>query len=208
MKSFCVFREEINSPIFESEYDFRSGLINGVTSDKFQYKVPWEFIDRFELSPDFGSAQYREYYMLALQYTNGLVAFNFYDVGITVISKDSVYVMFLEGFNVNHYLDIGNSGNIFKYPKYPIGLYKTVVRQLDVSQSQCCLYVDDNGRFLHENGTVSVYKRGFSKDLSVEEILSIKGAVTAWRDGYDGVLLDSEKEPFKFKVRGNHVELF
>lgn len=206
MKSYCIFREEYNAPLFESLYDLKTGLIDSVPSDKFEYKLPKLFVDEYTVPANFGLSHSKEFYILALKLTNGLLATNFYDIGITVFTRSNVIVMFLDGCNLKVYEDIDlSSQNIFRYNKFPIGMYKTIVRQLDISETQCCLYVDDKGFFLTDEGVVATF---ITTPRKLEEVYSIKGLIPAWRDGYDGILINNRNEHKIYKAVNGSVKYY
>lgn len=206
MKSHCLFREDVKSPIFESVYDFNTGQINNVPPTKFKYVLPDFFIREYDLPVNYGLSIPREYYILALQITNGLVAVNFYDVGVTVITKDSIVVLFFEGLSTKYYEDLNMfKGNIFNYNKSYVGVYKTVVIQLDIPQNQCYLVVDDQGDFVTNKGIV---KTGITNFKSLDEVMEIPGCVPAWRDGFDGILYDNDNCLRKFKIEDDKVVLY
>lgn len=204
MKSFCMFREDTLSPIFESQYNLLTGVIENVPVDKFKCILPTYFSTDYQVPVNYNLHLAKEYYIMALQLTNGLLAFNFYDIGVTVVAKSGVYVLLLEGCSLKFHDNVSLEGqNIFNYDKFPIGTYKTVVRQLDVPQTPCFLVVDSEGNFLTEHGVVSSTK--IVKGRTVEELVDLKGTIGAYREGFDGMLLNSLDEQFKFKVTGDRL---
>lgn len=202
MISFCMFREDIRSPIFESKYDLKEGTIANIPEEKFKCVIPSYFSTDYEVPVNYSLPLSKEYYIMALQLTNGLVTFNFYDIGVTVIAKSGIYVLLIESLKIQFHDTVSiEDQNVFNYNKYLIGVYKTVVRQLDVPQNICFLLVDSDGIFLTEQGTVSINDK--VKERSVEEISSMKGIVGIYRQGYDGLLLNSLDDLYKFKVIGS-----
>lgn len=205
MKSYCMFRESVNAPIFESSYIFETGEILRVPVEKFLYKLPEEFSTRFDTPSGYGIPASKDYYVLALQLTGGLVALNFYDVGITVITKSKIFVFFFADKSIKEYQDIDSSANVFKYDKTVIGIYKTVVRQLGVSQRKCSLIVDNAGDFVTNTGVVNT---GVVYKPTVDELKLVGSGVSQWLKGYDGVLINNDGVPVTFKVNNNKIEYY
>lgn len=205
MKSLCLFREDVNSPIFESEFDYYSGTIKNVPEDKFQINLDSYFIDRYEVPRDMLTPFDRSYYVMALKYTDGLFATRFYDIGVTVVSKDSISILLLKDLSITEYPDKKPKGNIFNYKKFPIGRYKTVVNQLDVRNPIYFLTVDEEGTFLTNNGVVS---SGITTSRTHEELLNLQGFVKTVREGFDGILLDNSGTLKKFIVSDCNIDLF
>lgn len=205
MRSFCMFREDVRSPIFESHYNLFTGTIDNVPLDKFECKLPSYFSTDYQVPVNYSLHLPKEYYIMALTLTNGLVAFNFYDVGVTVISKSGVFVMLLEGCTIKSHENVSiEEENVFKYDKFPIGVYKTVVRQLDVPQTSCYLLVDSNGNFLTDQGLVTSSIKEV-KERTIDELNKMPGIIPVYREGFDGMLMNSLDEQYKFKVKDNKV---
>jgi hypothetical protein len=197
VKSYCIFREDIHSPIFESEYDLNTGLIDNIPDYKFKCKLSKYFINEFDVPEDYGSRFMKEYYIKAIQMCNGLIAFNFYDAGITVITKNSIFVYFIENGVIREYKEEFKNISPFNYNKNYIGTYKTEVIQFDIEHNFCLLCVDNEGVLLTENGEIRtdiVNFRGFS------DILNISGSISIWRDGFDGLLYDNENNLLRYKL--------
>lgn len=206
MKSYCVFREDVNSPIFSSNYDFNKGTIDCVPTNKFCVKLPKYFYSEFQTPLLFGSPFNESFYIMALQATKGLMATNFYDVGVTVVSKDEVNLLLLNNRSIKPKEVDMSSFNVFNYKKVPIGVYKTLVKQFDVEQNFCFLNVcEEDKKFLTDTGEVDT---GLTVLNNVSEHGKISSHIRAWRDGYDGILLDDDCIQRRYKIKQNKVVMY
>lgn len=201
MKTFCMFREDIKSPIFESIYSYNNGSIEFIPENKFKCILPDLYYKKFD-DPCFMHNKYL--YVKAMNRTGALFACNFYDIGITIIGKDFVGIMFISDYDLKMQEVDTSSFNLFDYNKFSIGLYKTKVNQVEEAQTFVRLLVDEEGVFLNEKGIVNT---NITKFYSEEYINSIKGIVKVWRDGYDGILIDNKKSMYIYNIVNNGVKL-
>lgn len=204
IKSYCMFRECPDAPIFTSEYDFEKGVIDCVPESKFKVQLPDYYYKEFVREPDFGMTFDKSLYIEALSVTGGLFATNFYDVGITVLTSEATYLFLFENSSATLKGVNPSSFNVFNYNKTAIGVYKTVMYQMDFQQNFCFLYVDDDGKFLHNKGEIET---GFSAINPIDKSNALSGCVNAWRSGYDGVIVDESNSKKEFKVTGFTIEL-
>lgn len=204
MKSFCMFRETISSPLFETIYDFETGTLECVGTDKFEFKLEDYYYKQYKTPMGYGSPVARDYYVLALQLTNGLFAVNFYDIGIISVAQGEIFIILFEGLRVESKQKFKpEQFNLFNYPMFPIGMYKTVVRQLSIVQQQCCLMVGENGEFVTNHGVV---RTGVVVPRDKTEVYSMTGLVSVWRKGYDGILYDNDGIQRIYKVDRNEIK--
>lgn len=205
MKFFCMFRENIDSPVFESMYDFNTGCIDNVPKSKFNVILDDYFWNDGYNPHDFGLPHDYSFYMMALQLTKGLFVVNYYDVGITVVSKEGIY-LFLLGDKTCKYCGEFDCAefNLFNYKKTRIGMFKTEVSQLDVSRDFNFLYIDDQGRFLTSEGIVDT---GITRKEDVDLKIIMQGCIPAWRNGYDGIVYD-ENNKYYYKIDGTKIKVF
>ena len=203
-KSFCIFREDVNAPIFESEIDFTTGCIKNIPKEKFNCKLPDYFYKDFKTPPNFNGKFDKSYYIMALYQTKSLVAFNFYNVGITCLTTQGIVVMLIEDKMLKHYDNTAQyTTNLFNYKKKYIGSYKAVLTQFDIPINFSVLTVDEEGKTLTSTGVIDT---GFKDGKTLEEIGKVS-SIKAWRDGYDGIILDKDNNLFNYRFINNKLVL-
>ena len=204
-KSFCLFRESALSPIFESSYDYETGTIEGVPESKFKAKVdarmysyaPSQFVPH-------KNADYGMYYYV-LMFTGALMVTNYYDIGYMAIGPGDKLDLYLSGINEFQRPDyvIEDSFVVFPYEKFPIGTYKTVMRQYRVENNYSVLYCDKNGEMLTSNGVVKIpIENPKSCALPLEGI--VKGSIRAWRNNYDGMVSVGNDTKLPYNIEGTN----
>lgn len=185
--TYCLFRETVNSPLFESRYDFNTGLIDGISKSKFHVKLG-RYFTGFAIPENFILPENKSLYIYALKMLNGLVAFRYYDVGIVVLSKQGVYMVSNETKDFGLYNEeIIGDYLLFNYPHIRIGVYKTVIKQFDIPENSCYLYTDLEGNYLTDKGVVST---GVTKDIG-DDIKKID-KFSVFKEGYSGCYIDND----------------
>ena len=204
MTSFCMFREDEYAPIYESVYDFSTGTIQNVPISKFLCHLPDYFSTEFDVPVNYGMRFDRAFYVLALQLTRGLAAFNFYDVGVTVLSREGVFVLLKEGTNLKYFDDTQKYvTDVFSYKKNYIGTYKTLVTQFDVPMAHSLLVADDEGNILTNKGVI---KYGVTSGVDKMELFNLN-CIKVWRNGLDGVILTDTGDFVPYKISYPTIEI-
>lgn len=204
IESFCIFREDVNAPIFESKIDFRSGCIKNIPKEKFHCDLPKHFYEEFTTPISFSGMFDKSFYIKALYETKALVAFNFYNVGITCLTPQGIIVVLNQDGMFKDYVDTEKyMKNLFNYKKHYIGSYKAVLTQFDIPINFVALTVDEEGKTLTSEGVIDT---GFKDGKTLSKIGKAP-SIKAWRDGYDGIILDKDNNLYKYKFINNGIVL-
>lgn len=194
----CIYRESITSPLFVGKYNTDTGTIDNISKDKFFVQLDDDYYSKYESSDLLKSLTIDFAYDINMMYTyNALVCFNYYDIGIVLLSEDGIYIVTYYN-NMLYYKGKLNSNSVlFDYNKIHIGIYKTKLLQLDYDQSWCYLNVDSNGLVLHEGNIVKFPYEDY-KELNVKTDGTL---IKALREDNDGVYYSKSGKFKPYKLR-------